>query len=245
MNKIKGYDKFGRVIYTKEYMCLVMDKENSDTLIKQKSQNLSYKEKIEQSRKIDLEYVDVINSVGIVSWCLMNKINQSPRTTQISRLQRLVDKGLIKKSKSGLYHSVDYKPSRNDTHNLWISSIMIDLVIDGWICFRDVDIQKDLDSKYRFSRVMYDDNFIPDLISEKMDVVVCYEIELTKKSDTNSVKNKIEGYIDYLNDGKFSKVIYYTDNPNVRKSIEYWLDYFKTDVDIQIISSTQEDLLIK
>jgi len=168
----------------------------------------------------------------------------SPRSTQLSRLERLTKKGLIKKSKNGLYHSLDYKPSKNDTHNLWISSLDIDFTYEGYQVIRDVEIQRDKDSIYRFSRIMYDDDFISDLVVVGKNKITPYEIELNKKND-ESVKNKIQGYIENIRDGKFTNVYYYSNNLRVIKQIEYYLRYFNCDVDIKIVTSSKEELLIK
>jgi hypothetical protein len=215
----------------------------------------SFNDKIKVSKEKDEIYANVINSFGIVSWQMMNKIESSPPTTIKSRLQRLVKKELIKKCKHGYYHSTDYKCSQNDRHNLWLSSMMITAHIDDYDYYSDTEILKKKMNEYRFSRAIYKDDFIPDLIIIDDDYIEAYEIELHPKSKTKTVnnqsvtnevvKNKIEAYKQCIIAGQFNKVYYYTDNNSVIKQVKHWINYFNCDDKIEIISSTDEELMIK
>lgn len=216
-----------------------IDSKKVATITRQK--NTDYFKKLENSKQIDKLYVDTINRVGIVSWQLCNKIHKSARTTHLSRLQRLVKQGKIKKTKT-FYHSNEYKSSRNDLHNLWISSVMLDLINKNVECLRDTEIMKD--SKYKFSRFAYDDNFVSDLVAIQNNKVEAYEIELTKKSNNEQVKNKIDAYIYAIKNEIFTKVRYITDNTSVKKQIEYFLQYFDCDADIKVIMVSKEKMLI-
>lgn len=209
-------------------------------------QQLSYNEKIAKSREFDEYYEWIINTFRIVSWQLINYDEPAPRSTIISRLNRLINKGLIKKSKKGFYHANDYKPSQNDRHNLWIAAIHLHQIHKGYDCYTDVDILKNNMNQFRFQRMIYtNDNFIPDLVSiNNNNEIIAWEIELHKKKD-DTIKNKIRAYIDSVNRGQFSKVHYITDNNRVKKQIEFWINHFKGKSQIKIITMTDEELMIK
>jgi hypothetical protein len=218
----------------------------ADNNVKQEHR-VSYKQRIDNSKLYDDYYVDVINTVRIVSWQLMNKTKSFARSTIISRLNRLVDKKLIKRAKNGLYHSLDYKSSRNDRHNLWIASVILSYSND-YEFEHDIDILKDENSKFRFSRLFYNDNFVSDLVSIKDGNVVAYEIELTVKTglqNKEQLKNKVRAYVDCCKKGQFANVYYYTDNNRVKKQIEYWRKYFEGEKYIEIKMSNDEKMMIK
>ena len=214
---------------------------------------ISYQQRIDNSKMWDDLYLEVINGVQVVSWQLMNRLKAFSRSTIISRLNRLVDKKLIRKASNGLYHSLDYKCSRNDRHNLWISALIISDK-KGFEFEKDIDILKDKKSNFRFSRTMYDDNFIPDLVAMKNDTVIAFEVELHKKSikkdlysgeTINPMKNKIEAYIRALEKNQFTTVYYFTDNKSVKNQVEHWINYFQFDGDIIIKLTTNEGMKIK
>jgi len=203
---------------------------------------IEYKEMIDNSKKIDSLYIDTIDRVGVVSWCLMNKIYQSPISTQKKRLNRLVSKGYIKKSKDGLFSSLSYNHSRNDLHNLWIGSLSLDCILKGYEFIRDIEIMKD--RKYMFSRNLYEDNFCGDLVVFQKNGVCVFEVELHKKNNL-ILQSKLEGYIDNLNSGFFGCVVYYTNNIKVKKQVEYYKNYLGFKGNIEVVLTNEKDLMIK